>query len=532
MEEKYLEELEYLASMTETMVPIIGLEMIMHRKQVNGKDVEETVQSYIVDEFLRRGKLDIQANDELVCKMKREGYHGLTLLYQHFTKKGNSQEVRDEFESLIEFLVTKKDVRSDIYIHRSVKNFLEAVHPSLILTTIPFNFIEEELMAINNYDSVYLCVSKKDDNGSTELRIKETGQKLDQDGSFIVHLFGASRAIESSTRFPWVCTERKLLLYLHSLHNQHLADFKLATILESKRFVVMGCNLPEWLFQFLLYPLKRENDANESLWLGNADNTSTKEEQEKVMTSLNEHLSAYNCEVKSYKILEDLTKYIQSSQSTIEEQDEPEVFDFFISHRKEDRRITEIVVGVLRKWKFNVWVDYEHKSDISGAQWQNIISAIEKSKHLVPIITSNYIDRYNEKEKDEVSVKELTEIAFEYMFPEYDESKKSGSCKTREGAQNFIVPILKCDDTISLNKLTGLNLNDAPSLPLIIEVFKGCCEKGLLPKSFNELLCYEMGEEVSSHDYYWKNINLWRDLQAQGTTMKELNFSIFNYLNK
>jgi hypothetical protein len=535
----YKDEIEYIASQIiddKVVVPIIGLEVIMHRKRdENGEIIgEETLQSFIVDQFVKNEKLDVNQNDnKLIEKMKKEGYHGLTLLYRHFKDKGNLPEIRDEFERQIEFFVTKK-AKKDIFLHDKVKEFLLVSHPSLILTTCPFGIIEDELNVIGgDYGTINLLAGKAMEGIDPVLMIDEDGGKLGTQENCVVHLFGAN--IKASD-CPWVCTERKLLLYLHILHNQRLVDFKLAKVLEGKKFIVIGCNLPEWLFQFLLYPLKKANEANGSYWLGKVEKTEDVARQEEILNTLNEHLSTYRCNVRSYKILDDITRTIKEGESHEKESanDNNEIYDFFISHRKEDISITKEIVDTLKRWNFKVWVDYEHASEIAGAQWQNIQDVIVRSKHIVPVITHNYIERYNSpNDKNEVGVKELTEIAFEFMFPKYDKKKKSGANVLRNGAESFLIPILKCDDKILASILAGVPIPGDPTCDLDIKTIKACWDKNLIPKQFSDLHFFFIGEteEIKISENYFKNKQLWRKLQAQGKTMKELNFSIQEILN-
>ena len=528
-------DIEPIISKIDSMVPIVGLEMIMHkiRDEKNRVIGEETLQSYIVDAFIRKRYLDFNNNTQLVERMKNEGYYGLSLLYNHFKFKSSSNpEERDDFDNYIEMVINEARKNKDVYLHQSIKFFLNTSKPSIILTTCPFNIIEEELNEGKriNYDSIYYLVDK-DNNGEPILNEFSKAISLNEKNSFIVHLFGGTNEINE--RSPWVCTERKLMLFLHIFHKQRLGDsFKLATLLTGKKFLIMGCNLPEWLFQFMLYPLKRKNEADGSKWLKQIDNHKSTEEKKSYLSSINEHLSAYMCDAIDFDVLDDLTRELSRKQTKIEV-NEVESYDFFISYRNGDHEVAEQVVNSLKKWGFNVWVDYEHKSDTAGGLSQNIQKAIEKSRHLVPIISTHYMERLSENETEKFGVMRLTNIASYFMFPDYDETLHIGQNRCREGAEKFIIPIINFKGKYDLSKVwpgwpkVNADLND-------VSVILTCCNNNQIPipVQFRELEFFYINREfkesekfdIALHDF--EDIPFWRELKDKGKTMKELGLDL------
>ena len=512
--------LSILANRIDTIVPIIGHEMFVYTKP---DGTVESQQSYLVDCFVESGTLSVSASSDsrLITRMKTEGFHGLTLMYFNFTgSKPSNPEERGDFENYIEYYV--EQAKDSIGLNPSALSYLKATAPNLILTISPFPIIEQDMRKCGLvYESIYYIPGQ----------IGESFAGIDeiQGKKYVVHLFGGTQELSSSTGTPWASTERKLLCYLHSLHNQDISKSVLVKILAMKKFLVMGCALPEWLFQFLLYPLKGRHEAGGSLWLDNNGDSS--------LELLNERLSCYNCEVKNFDLLDRLTEKIEKkrmAKDVLAELDQCSSYDFFVSHRAEDTDLTRQIVKKLREYGGTVWVDYEHTADMAGDQWHSIIQALEHSRHLIPIISGNYILRYRSKTlQPGRDVESITEAAISYM---YSGKANDPNSAPRSGAEKFVLPLLnKGERFVATMQVYGMDQDiEFEVSPRTLSIF---CKKDQspLPRQFdNKLHCYFWEDEssISAQVNSIHDETVWRSLAKEGRTMAEQGESIVDYLQK
>ena len=492
----------FIAKQIYNIVPIIGFDMCMHNS--------ETLQSYIVNR-LCDDKLDNKpivteiVGEDLRHRMRNEGYHGFSMLYKRILKKWQGEYPDGNSQILAYIAQIVEEEKYNIHLRDSVIEFLKEAHPSLIITTIPFDIIEKELEQEVNprYESRYFVASRDNDNDSKIIPNSEIPSFC------IFHLFGTT----TDSASPWVWTERHLLLYLHALHNQELSQFSIKKALLGKSFFVLGCNLPEWLFQFLLFPLKGSSSAKGSYWINNINEDYQLDESFEL---LSEQFETYDCEVERYSFLEDITTCIRHQKelkkSTIKKV--PEYYDFFISHRKGDEKITKEIVNEIRKCKCEVWVDYEHPEHLAGDQWANIRQIIEKSRHIIPIITWEYLTRFSQdKESERCGVANLTKLVLSFMYPCDSEGKKS----LRADAEKFVIPVINEGESMTVfNEFLG----SKSTAYLDVGTYHTFVKNKRLPEDFEKLHVYHYGGKDDENSI--SKTQIWRDLAEEGKTMKEL----------
>lgn len=500
----------FIAKQIDNIVPIIGFDMCMH----NG----ETLQSYIVnrlcdDKLDNKPILTETINHDLRQRMQNEGYHGFSMLYKRISRKLQGEYPDGNSHILAYISQIVEEEKENIHLRDNVIEFLKEAHPSLILTTIPFDIIEKELYQELNhkYEARYFVASRDNDNDSKIIPNPEIPPFC------IFHLFGTTT--ESAS--PWVWTERHLLLYLHALHNQELSKFSIKKALLGKSFFVLGCNLPEWLFQFLLFPLKGSSSAKGSYWI-NKDNENIEEcnQMDETLEQLSEKLDTYDCEVEPYSFLKNITTSIKNQKKSqiLTTKKEPEYYDFFISHRKGDEKITAEVVNEIRKCKCEVWVDYEHPEHLAGDQWANIRHIVEKSRHIIPIITWEYLTRFaQDKEPERCGVANITKLVLSFMYPCNLEGKKS----LRPDADKFVIPVINEGEPLTV---FNDSLGSKSTAYLAVSTYHKFVENKKLPEDFEHLHVYHYGGKDDENSI--TNTQIWRDLIDKGKTMKELGYKL------
>lgn len=344
------------------LVPFIGDDLFY----VNVADgSKQTLQSYIVDAFVKNNP-GIMVTPEEIDTMKTSGYYGLTLLNRRF---------KDKY--ILHYKEYVKSVKDQIYLNDIVKQFLELGGFPLIITTTPFDFIEKELSKSENYTSIYYSI----DNPP----VNETIESKDH---IVFHLFGQADKFKSK----WVYNERELLMFLHSLHDSTTAPKGITSYLADKSMLILGCNLPNWLFQFLWFPMNIQRDplfptgedSTEGYFFGKAEKESHLDDflQEIGFTSIEEMEDVMKSTIKLYRT----TKPHATDR-----------FDVFISYASENYNIARMIKNHLKSKGLYVWIDKDDGNgevEKGGEYWKRIETGIHHSKYFMPIVTAEYLNKW------------------------------------------------------------------------------------------------------------------------------------------
>lgn len=344
------------------LVPFIG-DDLFYVSSDNGS--KQPLQSYIVDCFIKSNP-DIKILPEEIEAMKTTGYHGLSLLNRKFRTR-----YIEHYKKYV------KEAMPDIHLNEDVKTFLELGNFPLIITTSSFGFIEKELANNEAYTSLYYSIEHPPVNEIINPR-RHT----------VFHLFGEGERHKSK----WLYNERMLLMFLHSLHDSTTAPKGVTSYLADKSLIMLGCNLPNWLFQFLWYPMNiqrnplfpNEEDATEGYFLGKSQEQADLDDflQEIGFTSVEE----------MEEVIRETNKLLKKNQTP-----KTDKFDIFISYASENAKLARKIKDHLVSKGLAVWIDKdggEGEIEKGGAYWKRIEEGIHNSRFFMPIVTSEYLNKW------------------------------------------------------------------------------------------------------------------------------------------
>lgn len=347
----------------EYLVPFIGDDLFY----VEFSETDhQPLQSYIVDSFIKDNP-EIEVEPEEIDRMKNSGYYGLTMLNRKFKSR-----------YIIRYKEYVKSVYHMIKLNPVVKRFLKAANFPLVITTSPFEFLEKELYG-DGYSSLYYSIDNPPVN-----------RTIDKRNHLVFHLFGEAERFKSR----WVYNERELLVFLHSLHDSMTAPKGLTTYLADKSMLFLGCNLPNWLFQFLWFPINIQRnpmfptgeDTTEGYWLGKSGNNKP----------LDDFLEDIGFRFSSLKEMEKVIKRVAVLYEN-SNYDQNDGYDIFISHAGANENLARQIKVFLENKGLTVWLDKdggEGKVEIGGEYWKRIHSGILQSRYFMPIVTVEYLNKW------------------------------------------------------------------------------------------------------------------------------------------
>ena len=233
------------------------------------------------------------------------------------------------------------DNRSCIKLKEEVLDFLVTFNFSIIITTVCFDIIEQQLRGkIEDYKSIWYRLNKENITLPTRC---------------VYHIFG-----QAKDGSKWVSDEDLLLSFLLSHnHNDYGAKGLTDYLKENeKKLLALGCNLPNWLFRFLWQPTQTGRigsmKTTQGYWIN----------KEKPEDSFENFLKKKNfsADEQVKEILEDATKSLQEellreAEERSAEIDAEEHFDVFISYASEDRQVATVIFEALRNMNVKAWFD-------------------------------------------------------------------------------------------------------------------------------------------------------------------------------
>lgn len=345
------------------LVPFIGDELFY----IEHSDTRhESLQSYIVNSFVQDNPEVVITSDEIEM-MKTSGYYGYTLL----NRKYKSRYIY-KYKEYVKMAYHK------IKLNPVVKRFIESGSFPLIITTSPFDFLEKELHG-DGYSSVYYSVDNPPVN-----------QTIDKKCHLIYHLFGEAERFKSK----WVYNERELLVFLHALHDSMTAPKGLTTYLADKSMLFLGCNLPNWLFQFLWFPINIQRnpmyptgeDTTEGYWLGKSGKSMPLDD---FLEDIGFRFSSLQEMEKVIDKVSDL--YMNSTHGSQSE------YDVFLSYASANESLARQIKVILESKGLSVWIDKDGGNgqiEIGGDYWKRIQYGIHHSRYFMPIVTAEYLNKW------------------------------------------------------------------------------------------------------------------------------------------
>lgn len=348
-----------------TIVPIIGDDTIVYREKNSGEEIP--FQEFILREFQKKYP-HVEVSDADVVSMRERGYYGLSLMSQYYERR-----FLDDFMDFV------NDNRSCIKLKDEVLDFLVTFNFPIIITTVCFDIIEQQLKGkIEDYKSIWYRLNKE--NSTLPARC-------------VYHIFG-----QAKDGSKWVSDEDLLLSFLLSHnHNDYGAKGLTDYLKENeKKLLALGCNLPNWLFRFLWQPTQTGRTGNMKTTQGYWIN------KEKPEDSFENFLKKKNfsADEQVNEILEDATKSLQEellreAEERSAEIDSEEHFDVFISYASEDRQIAIAIFEALKNLNVKAWFDDRGKGEITPGSpyWEKIRNGIQHSAHYMPIITGKWMEK-------------------------------------------------------------------------------------------------------------------------------------------
>ncbi len=420
-----------------SIVPIIGDDTLVYQDT----DKEIPFQEFIVQEFQKKYPF-VEVAKDVLTSMKERGYYGLSLLSQYFNLQGR---FLDDFMEFVNMNMSRIKMRQE------VQDFLVTFNFPIVITTICFDFIEKQLKnQVERYESIWYKLNKENRNFKINSKIKRC----------VFHIFGQAK---DGTK--WVYDEDLLLKFLLSHNNQVYSAVELTDYLKEndKKLLVLGCNLPNWLFRFLWQPTQsgKNNDmlTKQGFWI----------HKEKPEDSFENFLKKKNfyADEQINEILQEATILLQEEQqrNTAERDsltDAEKHFDVFISYAGEDRPIATRIFEALKGMNVNAWFDDRGMGEITPGDhyWEKIKKGIHNSAHFMPIITSNWMNKLFSTS----NLKKETLLAEDWL----EECGKSNT--TVHLKYNYCIPVILKDSSFN-----GSTINE--------KSIEFAAEYGYLPKS-------------------------------------------------
>ena len=319
-------------------------------------------------------RLDVE--EEVAKAIKTNFYFGISLLEQ--------SEDHDYSNSI--FSEIQKEL-SNFKLRESVREFLSNGDFPVIVTTFGFPIIENTLSHIK-YEDKWFRPRYRNDIPFVR----------DEKSRVVYHIFGGDEC------GSWVYNEQTMLTFVHALHSVDYGAKNLSNYLkgignnDTKRPLVLGSSLPDWLFRFFIYPMFEDKlSKSYGYWLSLSE----------IETGLDMFLRR-----NKYKGLTNLSKSNQVdsilAEATLVRDDQNvdgnDNVDtkkrlIFISYKRENGKTPEVVKRIIQLFdlrQYEIWIDSNEVSDAGNPYWANIKKAIKKCHTFIPLITKKYLDEYQE----------------------------------------------------------------------------------------------------------------------------------------
>lgn len=349
--------------MKDVVVPILGDDIFyVSSDGQSRKSIHEYLLDCFIDEYGDKGMTD---EDRAV--IIKGYYYGLSKLERFFPS---------DFEADYRCYIRNARRNGWIKIKETVKDFIETFQFPLIVTTTPFDFIEDLISTVRYSSWAY---TPKGANS----------EKMDSHLPIIYHIFGTI-----SDGGQWVYDEDKLLEFLHALHNADTTSKGLKHYIDSKncRLLAIGCNLPDWLFRFLWYPLKSgsiDSKQKKGYWISSRENSES-------FNDFLDNIKFYSAQEVNDILSSAATQLKESEQAECLSNSEGNIhFDGFLSYASEDKPIAQKVYDLLTKKGYKIWFDKDGTGKIeAGSNYmKRIVAGIENSTFYLPLVTGNFIQK-------------------------------------------------------------------------------------------------------------------------------------------
>lgn len=359
--DKHTKIVDNLIEMKDVVVPILGEDVFFFTSS-GGKRL--TIHEYLLESFIEEyGERHLTDEDKTI--ILKGSYYGLSKLERFFP---------DDFESDYRRYIRSARKRDILHIDPAIKEFLEEFRFPLIITTSPFNMLEDMIEGVK-----YKCRSYSPRGVNTA--------PIDPAVPTVYHIFGTI-----GDGGQWVYDEDKLLEFLHALHNADTTSAGLKQYMDSKncRLMALGCNLPDWLFRFLWFPIKSstiDHRQKKGYWINERQNSES-------FSDFLDNIKFYSArEVKD--ILRLAVEELRQLHKESDKEEEEARYDAFLSYASEDKPLAREVYNTLTSKGLRIWFDKEGNGKIApGSNYmKRIASGVARSDYYLPLITENFITK-------------------------------------------------------------------------------------------------------------------------------------------
>lgn len=411
--EKYVEE---LIKYRDYLVPVIGDELFY----VEGEDC--TLHEFIAKCFEKDfPAVAMNVSEEERLLMCDGGYDGLTLLSHRYNADNN-------YES--KYIGYIERYRNRIRLNDTIKEYMLKTRPNLIVTTSSFSLLEKEL-GLDKQSSFWYSI---DDNQT------KNKDSLSPKGIMVYHLFGDAEAPMPE----WVYNDISLLKFIHCLHDKNSSPDGLTQYLKRRFLLILGCKLPNWFFQFILYPLNKEliinkRGARQGFWLRDGN------DEPLPLKSFLDGINFLSGE-KMENVIAEVNKRLEVKVSSDDESDDD--YDVFISHAGEDSELAIRIAEHLQHHGLCVWIDRNRgngETEKAGDYMVRIKHGIEHSRYFMPIVTSRYLQKCRQGDFGKE-----TDMAVDW----YKDDKNE--CNSQDGIKVYSLPVVIDQASYDTGKLYNI----------------------------------------------------------------------------
>lgn len=226
-----------------SIVPVVGMSAFYVQND-NQEPLQEFIVREIVMRYISKGKQSAVFN----CCRKGD-IKSMTKLSKALKDYGNDNYFDDEMDIYQCVYDLIREVKNNIFINPQVKDFLLYGKFPLIITTCYVDILSNLLVGPNG--KFYMPVSYLGHGDVEDLKVLKDSPKREPKYPTIFHLFGKI----TSNSEP-VIDEDDFLKYLHCLHDTSHQPKELKKYLEDRQILIVGCNIPDWTFRFMLHSLK------------------------------------------------------------------------------------------------------------------------------------------------------------------------------------------------------------------------------------------------------------------------------------